>query len=1282
MPAKNALTVVEGNAAQRISGVGTQEFLEGGDEMDNLFRQKDWAQTSLGRTATWPQSLRSAVSICLGSPFPTAIYWGPELVLLYNDAWSPIPGAKHPEALGQPASAVWPESWQIIGPLLEHVTRTGKATRSKDQPLAMRRDGYIEECYFDSTFSPIRGESGRVEGIFNAVLETTERVIIERRLRLVCDLSACLAEARTYADVIAMAAETVGKDSADVPFALIYMFSSEEMEARLAATVNLNADTLASPQRISLAEQAGVPPPWPLVDALRTEEPVLVEDIKVRFGLLPGGPWPESPSEALVLPIARAGRELPYGWLVAGISPRRALDANYREVFNSSTTHIARALANADVYEQEQKRANGAAAREAALRAEAEAARDEAISVLESITDGFVGLDKEWRYTYVNSEAERLNGMSREDMLGRSPWEIFPEAIGTMVYRELHRASLERVAVELDHYYAPWERWFHLKVYPTADGGLSLFYQDVTQNYLAAAERDRVNILLTTILNSSPDVIAAKDLEGRYLAVNEATTRLIGCSVGELVGRTDLELASRDTAEPLMAVDREVMRTGTVLSVEEQYPDQTGKVRTFQSNKAPLREANGAVFGMIVVARDVTEQRQAERLLIESEAHQAFLLKLTDALRAAPDFREVVTRAGALLGGHLSAGSVGYAEADSTGDYITVLHDWTAASFSGDVGTHLLSDYGQPMAADLRAGRTVRVDDTEAGRAAGPLQQKAYAAVGTRAFVRVPLIRTGGLAAILFVLTKSPRVWSNTEISLIEETAARVWASVEKVRAENALRASEARFRAAVEANSSIIWTNNARGGMEGEQPGWGAFTGQLKHEYQGYGWSKAVHPDDSQPTIDAWNEAVAGRRMFAFAHRVRRYDGIWRACIIRAAPVLDSQGNIVEWVGVHSDITEERNLLTALQLSESRFRQLADAMPQMVWTAGPDGSIDYYNERWFAFTGFNRQTFGDISSWESMIHPEDRAKLREASRSAVSTGGSCRAEYRFLDRKTGSYRWFLCQALSVKDEQGRILKWFGTCTDIDEQKNTEQELRQANQDMEQFAYSASHDLQEPIRSVGIYSELLDKRYRDKLDGQGIEFLAYLKGGASRMEMLVRDLLAYTQVTRIEAPPEETDANVVLKGVLSSLSESITQSHAQISFSPLPILNVHRTHLHQLFQNLIGNAMKYCSNRAPVVHLEAERQNGNWLISVRDNGIGIGPEYKERIFGLFKRLHTGDEYSGTGLGLAICQRIVERYHGRIWVESHLGEGSIFYFTLPQRGLECEGTPAHSDCRGQ
>jgi PAS domain S-box-containing protein len=336
--------------------------------------------------------------------------------------------------------------------------------------------------------------------------------------------------------------------------------------------------------------------------------------------------------------------------------------------------------------------------------------------------------------------------------------------------------------------------------------------------------------------------------------------------------------------------------------------------------------------------------------------------------------------------------------------------------------------------------------------------------------------------------------------------------------------------------------------------------------------------------------------------------------------------------------------------------------MPQIVWTAGPEGVIDYYNERWYEFTGYSHQ---DTVSWEQILAPDDIERTREAYYRALDSGQAYNVEYRLWDRNNKGWRWFVGRAVPVRDAEGKIVKWFGTCTDIDDQKRVQEELRRANEDLEQFAFSASHDLQEPLRTISIYSELLGRYCGDQLDSNALQYMRFVREGATRMEALVHDLLAYTRTAEFETPTESTDAHEALNAVLSDLGPAISEAGARVSADPLPSVRVHPTHLQQLLQNLIANAVKFRNpGTAPEVHISAERKGDQWIFTVQDNGIGIEPQYRENIFGLFKRLHTNAEYAGTGLGLAICQRIVDRYHGRIWVESQPGRGSAFHFTLP------------------
>jgi light-regulated signal transduction histidine kinase (bacteriophytochrome) len=243
---------------------------------------------------------------------------------------------------------------------------------------------------------------------------------------------------------------------------------------------------------------------------------------------------------------------------------------------------------------------------------------------------------------------------------------------------------------------------------------------------------------------------------------------------------------------------------------------------------------------------------------------------------------------------------------------------------------------------------------------------------------------------------------------------------------------------------------------------------------------------------------------------------------------------------------------------------------------------------------------------------------------------------------------------------------------DVTEQERYQAALRQANEsltrsnaDLEQFAYSASHDLQEPLRMISTYGEMLQRKFGGQLGRQADEYIGYIVEGATRMERLLRDLRAFTHASRLGEPVTNgVDANGVLTESLANLSAAIQESGALVTYGPLPSVRIHQFQLEQLFQNLVGNAIRYRSERRPEIHVSAERHDNMWQFSVRDNGLGIDSEYQEQIFGLFKRLHSVADYPGTGMGLAICQRIVERAGGRIWVESSRGGGSTFLFTLP------------------
>ncbi|HTY70136.1 MAG TPA: ATP-binding protein [Alphaproteobacteria bacterium] len=333
------------------------EFLAGGGEMGELMRAHDWSRSPLGSPDTWPDALKMAVSICLNSRFPMVLWWGPEFVMLYNDAWRPVLGTtKHPSGLGRPGVESWPEIWHIIGRQMTEVL-AGEASWSEDLLLPVDRFGYLEEAYFTYSYSPIKHADGRIGGVFSAVTETTGRVLGERRLRILRELAEATAETKSVDATCEVFARVLGAENPDIPFALLYLGETEPGTARLVASAGVGARSAIAPERVSRAGD-----PWGVVSVLDTGTAVVHEGLVARFGYVPGGGWPEPTNSAIVLPVSKSGQMAgTTGVLVAGINPRRRLDDEYRGFFDLVAGQLATAIANARAYEEERRRAEALA---------------------------------------------------------------------------------------------------------------------------------------------------------------------------------------------------------------------------------------------------------------------------------------------------------------------------------------------------------------------------------------------------------------------------------------------------------------------------------------------------------------------------------------------------------------------------------------------------------------------------------------------------------------------------------------------------------------------------------------------------------------------------------------------------------------------------------------------------------------------------------------------------------------------------------------------------------
>ena len=334
------------------------DWLPGGGEMGKVVRSMSWSATPLGPIESWPQSLRTTVSLCLASNFPISLAWGPRHVQIYNDGYWPICGAKHPHSMGQDFSECWASAWPVIGEAFERAL-SGETSYLENQRMFLDRNGYLEETFFTFSFSPIRDETGGVGGLFHPVTETTAKMLAERRTRALRDLAARAGKARTSEEAVELAAQTLSEFDLDLPFTLFYLLDSEGMTARLTARSGSLPESIA----ISAIDlQAQRPAVWPLFDVVGTNGAVHIQDLTARYGSFACGPYPEPPNAALALPITPPGSERPIAILIAGVSARLPLDEAYRAFYDLIAAGVTSAVANARAYEEERKRAEALAA--------------------------------------------------------------------------------------------------------------------------------------------------------------------------------------------------------------------------------------------------------------------------------------------------------------------------------------------------------------------------------------------------------------------------------------------------------------------------------------------------------------------------------------------------------------------------------------------------------------------------------------------------------------------------------------------------------------------------------------------------------------------------------------------------------------------------------------------------------------------------------------------------------------------------------------------------------
>jgi len=734
-----------------------------------------------------------------------------------------------------------------------------------------------------------------------------------------------------------------------------------------------------------------------------------------------------------------------------------------------------------------------------------------------------------------------------------------------------------------------------------------------------------------------PVPVFFKARDGRYLGVNRAWEQFFGISRAAFAGKhvADLYPQDPDIAARHAAMDRQLYEHPGSQSYEIPIRTRSGELRQTVYYKATYTGARGEVMGLLGAIVDITGRKSAESALRENEE------RWRSIVNSANDGILVYDRELNIIAGNQAAERIiGLPMAEIIG----------AAGFTSLLPC--IHEDGTPVRPEDRATKQT----AKAGKAlTGHL---------------VGIKRPGGAITWLSVNTaflRNPGAsdWYGVVSTITDVTARRY--------AEDALRESEARFRQTFELAASGIAHVDLQGRFMRVNRRLGAILGYDEAELIGRSVKEISHAEDRDLTDARRGRVRAGELDVArFEKRYLRKDGSVVWVNLSVALARGAQGEPLYEIAVFDDITERKQAEARLHESEERYRRTFEIAGSGVAHIGLDRKFIRVNRRLCEIMGYAEHELIGRTGRE-LSHPDD-LDIINAQRPRLYSGEipSVHVEKRYV-RKDGSSVWVNFSMTVERDAAGRPLYEIAIFDDISARKQAEaalhaahEELKRSNAELEQFAYVASHDLQEPLRMVGSYTQLVMRRYGDKLDAQAKEFMGYVVDGATRMKQLIEDLLAYSRVGTRGKEMAPVELETPLRRALANLRAAIEESSAAVTWDPLPAVHADELQMAQLFQNLIGNALKFRGPSVPRIHVSCTHEGEEHHVVIADNGIGIEPQYFERIFMVFQRLHAMGEYPGTGIGLAICRKVVERHGGRIWVESKPGEGSQFHFTLPKK----------------
>ncbi len=710
--------------------------------------------------------------------------------------------------------------------------------------------------------------------------------------------------------------------------------------------------------------------------------------------------------------------------------------------------------------------------------------------------------------------------------------------------------------------------------------------------------------------------------------INTLGAASIGMTVKDAIGKRTVALFGKETMEPYFEIARQVMASGKPQTFETYFAVNDRYYLTSVFMVGSNHYANMSV--------DITERKHAEEKLVESEKRYRLI-------------------------------SENSADVIWTLDLTTGRFTYVSPSVFNLRGMTPEEVMEEPMQASITPESNQDIEENLPQRIARYLAGDISAKTRTS---QVDQVRKDGSIVPTEVVTN---LITNSEGKVVEVLGVSRDITERKL-AEASIRESEANLSALIENTDGSIWAVDKQYGLIVGNREFHRNVSAVLGRHLEMGES-LLQPEFPTQVNAEWREfydrALRGER---FTNETQtRFRDAPHYMEYRFSPIRDNTGEIRGATIFGRDITEQKVSEELLRENETRLRQALTAAKAGIWEWNLQTNQNFWSEELWKVYGlepFSAEPCYD--TWLATIHPEDRERAAQSVQDAARDEAELNVEWRVVE-KDGTQRWLMSRGQPLRNPDGQATRFIGTVLDITERKQAEkqllktlEELERSNTELEQFAYVASHDLQEPLRAVAGMVQLLQKRYQGNLDERADEYINLAMDGATRMQTLITDLLEYSRVDRRGNPIQPTDANNALKAALGNLREAIHEGGVTVTNETLPTVDADATQLTQVFQNLIGNAIKFHSERPPQIHVAVKDLGNAWQFSVRDNGIGIEPQYFERIFLVFQRLHTRREYPGTGIGLSICKKIIERHAGRLWIESQPGQGTTFYFTIPYR----------------